>query len=170
MDSIQAKRTGAAGCVRHSRGVSAMPCLGLLSAGLLLWSLADPSPAAACGGLFCNNNQPVNQTAERIIFVDNGDDTTTAVIEIQYQGPSERFAWVLPVPDIANPDDDIRVSSTIALDRLQQATNPQYNLRLRFEDGCGPYGHAGSRNTGRGSDAGSGDSRRGHRRHGGSFR
>ncbi|MDD9946892.1 MAG: DUF2330 domain-containing protein [Myxococcales bacterium] len=136
MDSIQAKRTGAAGCVRHSRGVSAMPCLGLLSAGLLLWSFADPSPAAACGGLFCNNNQPVNQTAERIIFVDNGDDTTTAVIEIQYQGPSERFAWVLPVPDIANPDDDIRVSSTIALDRLQQATNPQYNLRLRFEDGC----------------------------------
>ncbi|MDD9944470.1 MAG: DUF2330 domain-containing protein, partial [Myxococcales bacterium] len=146
METKRTKQLGAATCEGDARDAVRSttmwydPCpvlrFGLLAAGLLLWSTVEPNPAAACGGLFCNNNQPVNQTAERIIFVDNGDDTTTAVIEIQYQGPSERFAWVLPVPDIANPDDDIRVSSTIALDRLQQATNPQYNLMLRFEDGC----------------------------------
>ncbi|MDD9946891.1 MAG: DUF2330 domain-containing protein [Myxococcales bacterium] len=110
--------------------------MGTLAAAGALAGLGWPSSAAACGGLFCNNSQPVNQTAERILFVDNGDDTTTAVIEIQYQGPAERFAWVLPVPEIANPDEDIRVSSELALDRLQQATNPQYRLTVRFEDDC----------------------------------
>ena len=48
--------------------------------------------AHACGGLFCNQSQPVNQAAERILFVDNGDNTTTAIIQIMYEGPSERFA------------------------------------------------------------------------------
>ena len=95
-----------------------------------------PERAAACGGLFCDNATPVNQTAERILFVDNGDGTTTAAIQIMYQGPAERFAWVLPIGDIANPDEDIRVSSNAALDRLQQATNPIYRLNVTVEGTC----------------------------------
>lgn len=90
-------------------------------------------PAArACGGLFCNASQPVNQAAERIVFVDNGDGSITAVIEIQYDGPSERFSWMLPVPGVP----EVGVSSTQALDRLQGLTNPQYMLQTRFEEGC----------------------------------
>jgi hypothetical protein len=88
--------------------------------------------AHACGGLFCNSAQPVNQAAERILFVENGDGTVTAVIEIQYEGPAETFSWVLPVPGVP----DVAVSSTAAFDRLQAATNPQYTLNTTFEEGC----------------------------------
>jgi len=99
--------------------------------------LGSARPAAACGGLFCNNNQSiVNQTAERILFVDRGNGKLTAAIEIQYQGTAARFAWVLPLPDIEDPDNDIRVSSTQAFDRLQAATNPSYQLIQRVEGQC----------------------------------
>src|SRR5262245_52069190 len=84
--------------------------------------------AEACGGLFCSSTNPVNQAAERIIFAQEGDQTT-AVIEIQYQGPSERFAWVLPVPGVP----EIGVSSRQALDRLQQTTNPVYSFNTSSE-------------------------------------
>lgn len=112
-----------------------------IAASMLLLSgaavLGSVRPAAACGGLFCNTNQGlVNQTAERILFVDDGSGSMTAAIEIQYQGTSDRFAWVLPLPDIANPDTDIRVSSTQAFDRLQAATNPSYTLTQRVEGQC----------------------------------
>lgn len=86
-----------------------------------------PSPSQACGGLFCSASNPVNQAAERIVFSQNDDDTITAVIEIQYEGPSERFAWVLPLPA---GELEVGVSSKLALDRLQQQSNPQYNLQL----------------------------------------
>jgi len=98
--------------------------------------VAMPNPAAACGGLFCNSSNPVNQAAERILFVDNGDGTTTAVIQIMYEGPADEFAWVLPLGDIADPDNDIKVSSDLALQRLQQSTNPQYNLNVTVEGSC----------------------------------
>jgi len=103
---------------------------------LILALLAFPRTAYACGGLFCDQANPVNQSAERIIFVDHGDGSTTAVIEIQYQGAAPEFAWVLPLPDIANPDEDIRVSSEQALERLQQATNPLYTLTTTVEGTC----------------------------------
>ena len=99
-----------------------------------------PDTAEACGGLFCNSSQPVNQAAERIIFANNGDGTVTAVIEIKYEGPAEKFAWVLPVPGVP----DVEISSVTAFDRLQQATNPQYALNRRFEEcGDGPNGGIG---------------------------
>jgi hypothetical protein len=95
------------------------------------------SPSAqACGGLFCNNSQPVNQAAERIIFSDNPDDTVTAVVQIMYEGPSERFAWVLPVPGTP----EVGVSSNQALDRLQQATNPSYRMNTTVEGTCSTSG------------------------------
>jgi uncharacterized protein (TIGR03382 family) len=91
-----------------------------------------PTPAAACGGLFCSAANPVNQAAEKIIFSDNGDGTVTAVIQIMYEGPSHDFAWVLPIP--GNPD--VGVSSTQALDTLQAATNPLYQLNTVLDDDC----------------------------------
>ncbi len=104
-------------------------------AGLLLWValLFSPEPARACGGLFCSAAAPVNQAAERIIFSKNADGTVTAVVQIQYEGPSEEFAWVLPVPGIP----DVLVSSDLAFTRLQLASNPQYTLSTVVEGECG---------------------------------
>jgi hypothetical protein len=91
---------------------------------------ASAFDAEACGGLFCSASNPVNQAAERIIFAQDGD-MVHAVIEIQYQGPSSSFAWVLPVP--GGQAVEVGVSSRQALDALQQASNPQYNLTTTFE-------------------------------------
>jgi hypothetical protein len=105
--------------------------LGFVSV-LALSLYLQPTPAQACGGLFCSASAPVNQAAERIIFSKNADDTVTAVVQIQYQGPSEEFAWVLPVPGIP----DVKVSSDLAFTRLQLASNPQYNLSTVIEGEC----------------------------------
>lgn len=87
--------------------------------------------ALACGGFFCSASAPVNQAAERIIFAQDSE-TTTQIVEILYEGPSERFAWVLPVPGTP----DIAVSSSQVFDRLQQATNPTYTLTDIFPENC----------------------------------
>jgi len=129
--------------------------LALLSS--LLGLAAAPPTARACGGLFCNGAQPVNQSAERILFAENGDGTVTAVIEILYEGPSEKFSWVLPVPG----EPVVGISSTTALDRLQAQTNPQYQLQTSFAE-CGDDGDRatssrggpGSLNAGAGSEQG----------------
>ncbi|QDG50396.1 DUF2330 domain-containing protein [Persicimonas caeni] len=112
--------------------VAAAACASMMAAGITAYS---PS-AQACGGLFCNNQQPVNQAAERIIFSDNADDTVTALVQIMYQGPSEKFAWVLPVPG----EPDVSVSSTAAFDRLQTATNPSYRMNTTVEGTCDTRG------------------------------
>jgi len=96
----------------------------------------SPSPAEACGGFFCDNSQPVNQQAERIIFAQQPDGSVDAVIQIQYQGPSEQFAWMLPVT--GSPE--ISVSSNAAFDRIQQATNPLYRLTTTVEGTCADSG------------------------------
>jgi Uncharacterized protein conserved in bacteria (DUF2330) len=103
----------------------------VLTVGALL-----PTSALACGGFFCNQSQPVNQAAESIIFADNGDGTTTAVIQIQYQGPSQSFSWLLPISSVPKADSDIGVASNLALQRLQAATNPNYTLTTRVEGTC----------------------------------
>lgn len=112
------------------------------------------SPAHACGGFFCSANAPVNQTAERIVFVKHDNDTVTAVVQIQYQGPSESFAWMLPVPGIP----DVEVSSNLAFQRLQAASNPQYTFTNEVEGECADGAGCGLAETGSfaspGGDAG----------------
>ena len=104
-----------------------------LLAGALAGGVAlHAEPAQACGGFFCDNAQPVNQAAERIIFTHNGYGTVTSVVQILYQGPAERFAWVLPVP--GRPE--VGVSSNLAFARLQQGTNPSYRLNTTTEWRC----------------------------------
>lgn len=101
---------------------------GLLAVASL--TLVISRPASACGGLFCSAASPVNQAAERIIFSQGDDGTTTAVIEIQYQGPSENFSWVLPVPGVP----EVSLSSKQALDRLQSQTEPRYIVNTDYGD------------------------------------
>ena len=105
---------------------------GCLAVGLLAaWPAA---PARACGGLFCSAAMPVNQAAERIIFsYDKPNKKVTAVVEILYQGPSEKFAWVLPVPGIPQ----VGVSTSALLDRLQAVTNPTYTIQRTWGGQCG---------------------------------
>ena len=80
-------------------GVTLVACIALLSV----------RSASACGGLFCQNT-PVNQAAERIIFVDNGDGTLSTLVQINYTGDDIDFSWILPIPtpitaeDVAVPD------------------------------------------------------------------
>lgn len=107
--------------------------LALACGSLLVLAFAfHTEPARACGGLFCSAAAPVNQAAERIIFSKNADGTVTAVVQIQYEGPSEEFAWVLPVPGVP----DVQVSSDLAFTRLQGSSNPQYNLTTQVEGNC----------------------------------
>src|SRR5690349_5498416 len=103
----------------------------LAGAAAALWT----APAAACGGFFCSQQQPVNQAAERIIFADNGDGTITAVIQILYEGPSENFSWLLPLGSVPEGD-ELGVASDVAFTRLQFATNPQFNLNTVVEGRC----------------------------------
>jgi len=100
-------------------------------------SLGGLGDARACGGLFCSaRTLPINQAAERIIFADNGNGTVTAVIQILYQGPAQNFSWLLPISTVPQAGQTIAVASNLAFQRLQQATNPQYNLTTRVEGTC----------------------------------
>ncbi|MEN9580918.1 MAG: hypothetical protein RJA70_3927, partial [Pseudomonadota bacterium] len=105
----------------------------LVALGVFTGVALSAGSAEACGGLFCSATNPVNQAAERIIFAKNDDGTVTAAIEIMYEGPAHEFAWVLPVPA---GQVDVAVSSKILLDRLDNQSNPQYNLNTQFADGC----------------------------------
>jgi len=107
---------------------------GVLLVGGLLLSPGLTPRAHACGGFWCSLQAPVEQSAEQIIFIDNPDETVTAVIQIQYQGPSEKFAWVVPIPG----DPKIAVSSNTAFQRLRDATDPEYQLKVEVEGMCDP--------------------------------
>ena len=51
----------------------------------------------ACGGFFCNANNPVTQSAERILFARDTEAGEIAMhIQIQYEGPPTEFGWILP--------------------------------------------------------------------------
>jgi hypothetical protein len=105
-----------------------------VSAIVTVFALARAEPAQACGGFFCSQ-QGVNQAAERIVFADNGDGTITAVIQISYQGPGEKFSWLLPISSVP-AGEQIAVSSDAAFALLQAATNPQYSLQTRLKGKC----------------------------------
>lgn len=108
----------------------AIALVGLLAAAGAM--LADTQEAEACGGFFCNQQQPVDQSAERIIFAKNDDGTVTAVVQILYQGPAEEFAWLLPVSGAP----EVGVSSNTAFQRLQRQTEPSYQLDVTVEGDC----------------------------------
>jgi hypothetical protein len=112
---------------------SVLACTAVSAAALVL-SPALSRPAQACGGFWCSQTAPVNQSAEQILFVDNPDSTVTAVIQISYVGPSTKFAWVIPIP--GNPK--VEVSSNTAFQRLDTATAPEYNLEVHVQGMCLP--------------------------------
>ncbi len=96
--------------------------LAMLSAlGLSTWS----EDALACGGFFCGR-QPVDQTAERILF-EVGSDSVTMTTQISFSGKAEDFAWVLPLSALPDPN-SLAVFSQRALNALDAASGPAFNL------------------------------------------
>jgi hypothetical protein len=80
--------------------------------------------ARACGGFFCGQ-QPVDQTAERILF-EVGPDSVTMTSQISYDGDAADFAWVLPlgsVPDV----NSLAVFPQKALNALDTNSGPIFN-------------------------------------------
>jgi hypothetical protein len=114
-------------------------------------ALTTSDRASACGGFWCSQTAPVEQTGEQIIFVQNGDGTTTCVVQIAYQGPSEHFAWVLPVEGVPQ----IGVSANLAFQRIAALTQPQYTMNRHVEGQCdqpmyypGVFGAGGAASSG----------------------
>lgn len=85
-----------------------------------------PAKLSACGGFFCQTS-PVDQNAERIIFVDNADGTITAIIQINFTGFAPDFSWILPLPSpIAADDISVPEGAADAFTELELATNPRF--------------------------------------------
>ena len=88
-----------------------------------------PSTALACGGFFCNNNAPVDQTAEEIAFVVDEDlQQVTAHVKIMYEGPAEEFSWIVPVK--AEPT--LSVGTDALFDQLSANLVPWYQRQVDF--------------------------------------
>ncbi|WP_437494988.1 DUF2330 domain-containing protein [Sorangium sp. So ce1014] len=83
-----------------------------------------PRPVEACGGFFCGR-QPVDQTAERIVFATNQDGSVTMVTQIQYAGAAPDFAWVVPLAEVPAVE-SLDVFPQLALTALDTATGPQF--------------------------------------------
>ncbi len=90
------------------------------------------TPAFACGGFFCNTGAPVNQTGEQILFAVE-DGQVEAIVGVQYAGPSEEFAWIVPTP--SRPEVD--VSSNIIFSRLDQLLRAQFYAQWFYDGDCG---------------------------------
>jgi uncharacterized protein (TIGR03382 family) len=95
--------------------------------------LMAPAPAWACGGLFCNATQPVDQAAETIVFgIDEEAGTVDVHVQITYQGASDDFAWIVPVP--AEPE--LFVSTDALFAALSQPTDPVFSLGFDAQGVC----------------------------------
>jgi MYXO-CTERM domain-containing protein len=120
--------------------------------GLGVVGMADPAPAQACGGTFCDGGpapMPVEQTGETILFVFDGA-YVEAHIQIQYDPntEAEQFAWIVPVTALP----EFSVGSQRLFGNLLGATVPAYGLGNNnepcgfdtggFDDGCDGSGGA----------------------------
>jgi len=130
---------------------SSSPSLFLLVLVLISGALQQRYPSGvveACGGFFhaghTRERSPVKQAGLNIAFgvrsadvdvnLDRGEGTSNInatvdvemTVQINYEGPAEDFAWVVPVP--AKPT--ISISSDILFSALSEATRPTFNLSI----------------------------------------
>ncbi len=147
------------GLARRS-GCAAASVSGVIRAGLAVALLSFlPKPALACGGMFCDAVQPVDQAAERIVFawaegVDAcPDGQITVEVQIAYEGDADDFAWVVPVPDVP----ELFVSNDALFNVLANATLPSFALLEDQQGTCeqglfAPNRDADSAGAGAGED------------------
>ena len=109
----------------------------LLLSGL---SFLPAQNAWACGGLFCDNNQPVNQVAERILFAPDRDAGTMHMhVQLTYQGPPDDFGWLLPVP----AGTQFGLSRPALFSQLDNRYQPTFRLNRVTAEYCAPQDDAG---------------------------
>jgi hypothetical protein len=93
---------------------------------------SSPSVVNACGGFFCEPQQPVLQAAENIAFgvSRNQQDESmldiSMVVQINYVGPAEGFGWLLPVPK--RPE--LSVGSDLLFQGLFDTTRPRFEFTI----------------------------------------
>jgi len=98
-----------------------------------MFLLSTTATALACGGLFCNNNDPVDQSGEQIVFeIDEEADRTTMHVNVAYEGPSESFAWVVPVQGIP----DLFRGHSELFRVLDATTAPRYGTVRTYDASC----------------------------------
>jgi len=86
--------------------------------------------ADACGGFFCDQ-VPVDQSGENVLFAsENG--VVTAHVQIQYVGPAEDFAWVVPLPALPTVTLGVQEVFTQLLNRTQ----PRFVTNFQFDPEC----------------------------------
>jgi len=93
-----------------------------------------PAIADACGGMFCDAPppdglpMPVDQTGENILFTIGGG-FVEAHVQIEYAADddTQRFAWIVPVPEVP----EIEVGSARLLDNTLDATVPIYGFETQ---------------------------------------
>ncbi len=96
--------------------------------------IAAPTPAQACGGFFCSQAAPVDQAGEMILFDVEGREVTMHV-QIAYNGPSENFGWILPIPT-DHPDEPVSVGTESVFQALLRTTQPIVRMNQRVEGQC----------------------------------
>lgn len=115
----------------------------LAAKAVLLGGIAlTPRPAAAYGGFFGSEQLPIQQSGARVILVDNGNGTVTAVVGVSYAGSAQNFAWLLPIGNAS--DVELTLAPTAALLRLEAVTTPQFYLNSSSEGACSATGQATS--------------------------
>ena len=116
----------------------------------LLVALLAPE-AAACGGFFCNREAPVDQSGETIVFgVDAEAKTVEMHVQVEYMGPSESFAWVIPVQG----EPDVFLSHSALFSELPAALPQIY--RIDGDDSACSLSTASSASGGTATGGGSG--------------
>jgi hypothetical protein len=88
------------------------------------------TPAFACGGFFCFT-QPVDQSAERILYLQQGGKITVH-IQISYTGDDDKFSWVLPL----QKQPTLGIGSDTVFQMLEQYTAPVFQLAWQNKTDC----------------------------------
>ena len=83
--------------------------------------------AHACG-CFASSDAPVDQVGERILFRQDGANDWTAFVEVQFgcSQPNQDFAWLIPVQEGFDVNQDVRTAPAGLFDDLEQATAPRF--------------------------------------------
>ncbi|MCO4748083.1 MAG: DUF2330 domain-containing protein, partial [Proteobacteria bacterium] len=100
---------------------------------LALLAAITPTDALACGGFFCDPQQPVYQAGEEIVFVVDEDACEVAThVSIQYEGAADDFAWIVPVSGVP----ELFPSSSALFSALRTPTDPNYQLSTEVVGAC----------------------------------
>jgi len=92
-----------------------------------------PASAFACGGFFCFT-QPIDQSAERVLYVQDGTKIEVH-IQISYTGEDDKFSWILPLQSAP----ELGIGSDSIFQILEQETSPRFQLQWNNTKDCQGY-------------------------------